>query len=141
VAPSGPPPPVEIPGRDHEGASQRGDRESAPGDTKIAEKQSGEHNDSARRYYAPDQAIEPTQRKGLTVHGIIPVSSPSAHAGARYPDKVAYVLVRLANWWQRGNAAARRTGVFQSREKSTPGSFSTANGASSTVFPKTPHVK
>ena len=76
----GAPEPVEPPARQEQGASQRGDRESAPDDSKIAEERSSKYDDSNRRYYAPDQAIEPMQGKGLTVHDIIPVSSPSANA-------------------------------------------------------------
>ena len=36
--------------------------------SKIAEERSSKYDDSNRRYYAPNQSIEPMQGKGLTVH-------------------------------------------------------------------------
>ena len=54
------------------GRIQRGDRESAPDDSKIANRQ---YDDGNRCYYAADQAIEPLHgEEGLVILSIIPVS-------------------------------------------------------------------
>ena len=66
------PEPVEP--QSEQDASRRGDRESAPDNSKIAEKRNRPYDDGNRCYCAPDQAIEPLHGEGLVILSIIPVS-------------------------------------------------------------------